>query len=119
MGELFQSLKEECLLIGISHFDFWELTYGEIVELLQANNKKEKKRLQEKAVFDYNLSQLIGQNVQAMLSKDAKLPKLHEIYPSLFDEPEEKENPQPDWQQAKQWLLKYSKAHNQKRKGVK
>lgn len=45
--------------------------------------------MKEKASNIYSLASLIGMNIANLLSKNAKVPNIEEIYPTLFGEEKE------------------------------
>ena len=97
---------------GVDAREFYEYTIIEINLTIDGYRKK----LATKAAMDYKLADLIGASVNRLLSKNAKMPTLHEAYPGLIAP----ERPaQQDWRVAKQRLLQYAEANNAKRRGVK
>lgn len=80
-------------------------------------------RLKNKAVFDYQLADLIGISSARMLSKDVTLPTIEEVYPSLF-EAKEKEEEGPTVKDdimtiSQNRFLAFARAHNARmQKGV-
>lgn len=111
---MFEYTLPIALECGISHWDYWDLTYGEISQLIKVHNKKEKQRLQEQAAFNYSLANLIGLSVARLMDKNAKYPPIEEAYPNLFD-PEQLKPKKQDWRVAAERLRKYAEAHNKKR----
>lgn len=71
---------------GISEYDFWNMTLGELERAIASKQRVEKMRAQEKASFDYALANLIGQSMSRLYSKNAKYPEIYNAYPSLFKE---------------------------------
>lgn len=117
MTELFEGMLPIALQCGISIFEYWDMTYGEITLTIKAFNDSTVNKLKEKAIMDYQLANMIGLSVARLMDKNAKYPKIEELYPSLF----EVENTQPkqiDWRIAKERLMKYTDAHNRKRGSV-
>lgn len=114
MEDLFEQLLPSALECGISLFDFWDLTFGEISLYISIHNKKEKLRIQEQAAFNYSLANLIGISVTRLMDKNSKYPSIEEAYPNLFDSLEVQPKQQ-DWRIAKERLMKYAEAHNNKR----
>ncbi len=115
MEELFEKLKEQCLIIGMSHEEFWNATYGEIVDIIKANNKRQKQDLQKQASLDYQLANLIGISASRMLDSKTEMPPLEKAYPSLFEQKEEESKPkQQDYQLMKARLMQYAQSHNAK-----
>ena len=119
MNALFDSLLKVALTSHISILDFWEMTYGEIVYTIRANNETEINSLKELAAMNYHLANLIGLSVARLTDKDAKYPSLYEAFPTLFEEEieeqEEVEIVNNDWILIKDRLLSYASAHNNKR----
>jgi hypothetical protein len=71
--------------MGISEFDFWNMTFAELDRAIASKRRIEKVRAQEKASFDYILADLIGRSVGRIYSSTTKIPEISEAYPSLFD----------------------------------
>jgi len=115
MGEVFEGLKESCLMIGMTHLQFWESTYGEIIDIINAHNKNKKEEMQETATMNYQLANLIGISVGRLMDKKAKMPPLEEAYPSLFDSKKDEEPKQQDWRVFKARMMQYATSHNQKK----
>lgn len=66
-----------------------------IAELERAIDSKKRVILQEqkqKATFDYALADLIGRSVARIHSSTNTMPKISDIYPTLFNEEEIEEN---------------------------
>lgn len=64
------------------------MTIAELVRLIESLKRREKERLREKAVFDYNLANLIGKSMSRIFSSSNTYPELNEAYPDLFDSEE-------------------------------
>ena len=114
MEGMFKQLLPIAIECGISHWEFWDLTFGEISLLIKVRNKREKQRLQEAAAFNYSLAHLIGLSVARLMDKNAKYPPIHEAFPNLFDDVDLTPKKQ-DWRIAKERLMRYAEAHNKKR----
>lgn len=61
------------------------MTLAELERVISSRRRTEKLRLQEKAVFDYRLADLIGYSVARTQSSANKMPELGAAYPELFD----------------------------------
>lgn len=61
---------------------------AEVERYLLSYQRREEKRLKEKASFDYKLADLIGISCGRMMSKNPKFPEIYEIYPNLFQKEE-------------------------------
>jgi len=114
MEELFDMLLPICLECGVNIFDFWELTYGEIILVVNNYKQKEKARIQETAYFNYALANLIGISVARLIDKNAVYPSIHEVFPNIFVDAAVKPQQQ-DWRIAKDRMMKFTTAHNKKR----
>lgn len=71
---------------GITEFDFWEMTPAEIVRAIESKNRIKKLEAQEKASYDYIQANLIIKGISIVLGDKSSLPKIEEVYPSLFDD---------------------------------
>lgn len=76
---------DNALDLGISEFDFWDMTLAELERLFNSKKRMQKERAQEKAYFDYTLANLIGISVARAFNKSNEMPPIEEAYPSLFD----------------------------------
>ncbi len=67
---------------------FWELSIGEIVDLIQSKTKKIVKEMKLKARFDESLADQIAERVGIILSgkKDIEPLKLYDRFPTLFED---------------------------------
>lgn len=79
------------LEVGISHFDFWDMTFGEVIETIKAYQKRKKEELKERAMMDFKLSQCIGIQVACILSDKNKPREFMEIYDFLYSDEEKEE----------------------------
>lgn len=80
--------------MGISEYDFWNMTLAEFDRAIESKRRVEKMRAQERASFDYILADLIGRSIGRLYSSTTKIPELSEAYPSLFDSKEVEEHKQ-------------------------
>ena len=79
-------LKDISLQCGISIFDFWEMTFGEVVDCINAYNNKKNNDLKEQAIMDYIQAQTIVNGIASMLSKENKQKTITEMYSFIFEE---------------------------------
>lgn len=96
--------------------DFWDMTLAELKRLLASKSRMKKARDQERASFDYTLSELIGRSVARIYSNTAKMPSIEEVYPTLFDDAKQIEE-QKAAKEAELFALKFKQfaaAHNKK-----
>lgn len=105
LEELFNKLLLVALRCGVGVFEFWELTYEEIVLIIQNYSTIQKEQRQDKAVGDYTLAYLVG------CAFGGKLPDIEEIHPHLFDKPKANNN---SWILQKERMLDYANWHNKK-----
>ena len=76
---------------GINEQDFWCMTIGELQRAFESKVRVQKIEAQERASFDYILSDNIGRSVAKIYGSANKMPTLSEAYPSLFDKAQEQE----------------------------
>ena len=74
--------------MGISEYDFWNMTFAELNRALSSKQRVLKMEQQEKALFDYILADLVGRSVGRIYSNSARLPEIATVYPALFDDEE-------------------------------
>lgn len=74
------------LQIGLSVFDFWEMTLGEILISIKAYKSKKDFELKERAYMDYKLSMCISNSVARLFNEDNEPMSLLETYPELYKE---------------------------------
>lgn len=67
------------------------MTVAELTRLIESKNRMERRRVREKANFDYILADLIGRSLARLNNKSATYPDISKVYPSLFDSEEIKE----------------------------
>jgi hypothetical protein len=79
---------------GITEQQFWEMTIGELTRAFKSLQRVEKQRAREKAIFDYNLADMIGRSIGRFYASSNKMPDISEVYPSLFDSKEIQEKRQ-------------------------
>ena len=77
---------------GISEFEFWEMTPGEVVRLVQSRARVRRLEAQEKASYDYILANLIIKGIGMTLGSKESFPTLEQAYPGIFDDLAEKRN---------------------------
>lgn len=84
MEEFIDRLLDSALDHGISEFDFWEMTPGEVNRSIQSRNRVRKIEAQEKASYDYIQACLIIKGIGITLGGKGTFPGLEEAYPSIF-----------------------------------
>lgn len=62
------------------------MTLGEVKRAIESKLRVDKVRAQERASFDYILSNLIGASIGCALDSNATMPPIEEVYGSLFAE---------------------------------
>lgn len=82
---------ENALDADITEAQFWDMTIGELNRAIASKIRRDRARAQEKASMDYALADLIGRSIARIYSSSAKMPEISEVYPSLFDSEELKE----------------------------
>ena len=95
------------------------MTIAELIRAIDSYKRCYKAQERQQAAFDYILADAVGRSVARLYSSSARMPKLYELYPSLFDGEEAQEH-----EQAKRDELsairfrQFAQAHNNKIKGA-
>ena len=92
LEEWIEKLLTKSLDFGISEFDFWDMTPGEVIRSIESRARVRKVEAQEKATYDYVLANLIVKGVNISLGSKGSFPTIEEAYPNLFDDMVEKRN---------------------------
>lgn len=71
--------------MGITEFDFWNMTLAELERAMKSKQRVQKQEAQERASFDYILADLIGRSVGRLYSSSTHIPDISEVYPTLFE----------------------------------
>ena len=79
---------ETCLDYGIKENEFWNMSISELTRQVESYKRVEKKRLQEKATYDYIQANLIGLYIGRVYSSSVNILSLEEAYKGLFDDDE-------------------------------
>jgi hypothetical protein len=111
----FKRLLIKCLEAGITEEFFWNSTYGEMLRYMKAYSNRLLRERQDKAFFDYQLSNLIGISVSRLFSSDSKFPEIHEAYPSIFEPPTQEEIMALEAMKMKARMIEYTEHHNAKK----
>lgn len=94
------------------------MTIAEVIRAIESHNRRYKAQAKEKAAFDYLLADAIGRSISRIYSSTATMPKLYELYPSLFDSEEVKEQEQIKRDEISVLRFKqFAAAHNERYKG--
>jgi hypothetical protein len=99
---------------GITAYNYWDMTYGEIVDTITAHNKRKKSQMQQDASLYYSLANLIGLSVGRLLDEKIKMPEITDAFPTLFDDIIPKKPVQTDWRIIKERMTDF--ANNKKSK---
>lgn len=93
------------------------MTIAELIRTIESYNRRYTTQQRQQAAFDYILADAVGRSVARLYSSAAKMPKLYELYPSLFDseEAQEKEQAMRDKLSAMRFK-QFAQAHNNKYK---
>lgn len=91
------------------------MTLAELERLMDSKVRVKKRKAQEKASYDYVLSDLIGRSIARIYSSSATMPEISEAYPTLFDskEIEEQKSAKKAELSAIRFKL-FAEAHNNK-----
>lgn len=95
------------------------MTIAEIMRAIESHNRQYKAQAKEKAAFDYILADAIGRSIARVYSSSATMPQLYELYPSIFDSAEIREQKQKKMDELSVLRFKqFAAAHNNKIKGA-
>lgn len=111
----FSDLLIKCLEAGITEEFFWKSTYGEMLRYMKAYSNILLRERQNKASFDYQLSNLIGISVSRLFNSDSKLPEIYDAYPSIFEPPSEEDIAKVEAMKMKARMIEYTEHHNAKK----
>lgn len=95
--------------------EFWNLSYGEIVDAMKSQQTRKQQKLKEKIASDYRLSSLIYYHVSKLLDSESKVPDMWEMYPELFREEKlhyEKKEKEAEMAAYKAKMIDYALRHN-------
>jgi hypothetical protein len=81
MGELLKAMYPMAVKVGIPADKYWSMTYGEIMEEIDAISFRRESELKEKAMLDYTSAQLITKGFH----QPDKMPKIEEAYKVFED----------------------------------
>ena len=110
----FKDLLLKCLEAGITEEFFWNSTYGEMLRYMTAYSNRLLRERQDRASFDYQLSNLIGISVSRLFSSDSHFPDLYEAYPTIFEKPSEAEESYAKAMELKARMMEYTEHHRAK-----
>lgn len=101
------NLLENSLDYGLSELEFWEMTPGEVVRLVNSRYRVRKLEAKEKATYDYVLANLIVKGFSIVMGSKDNFPALEEAYPKLFDEEVEARDEQIQEQKEQLSVLRF------------
>ena len=110
--EYIEELLKVAIQAGISYSDFLEMTIGEVTLIVEAYNKKQEEEYKIQLSLDYQLASNIAYFVGLTLN-GKQIPSLQKVYPSLFNEVEQKEVKSSTIQ--KELLIDFAIRHNKMR----
>lgn len=106
---------DNALDIGISEFDFWNMTIAELERAFASKMRIDKQRAQEQATYDYVLADLIGRSIARIYNSANHMPDISEVYPTLFDSQEIAEKKQEKKAELSVLRFKqFAQSHNKK-----
>lgn len=76
--------------LGISEFDFWNMTLREIENYARSKQRVRRMENQEKATYDYIQATLIIKGVGLVLGSKEEFPSVEQAYPGVFEDLVEK-----------------------------
>lgn len=70
------------------------MTIAELMRAIESKKRINEHDFKQRAIFDYNLAELIGRSVARCFSSQNTMPQLYELYPALFDSEDAQEKQQ-------------------------
>ena len=83
MAELFDYIKESALLSGINIREYYDYSYAEILDSINAYNKQNEYILKQNTMNGYNVARMTANFVGCILCGE-DMPSIEDIYPSIF-----------------------------------
>lgn len=119
MSDIAQQLLQPAINLGLSEFDFWNMTKAEIERYMEGAIW----RMKTKAQFDYCLADLIGVSVARVMSNEVEYPPIDKVYPTLFQntaaEEKQRQEEEARIEDSKNRFLEFALKHNARmREGV-
>ncbi len=93
---------------------YWDMTYGEIIEAIEGNQRRTKLQMQIQANLVYQLGALVG---VAFNEPDKYPSSVKEAFPKLFEDLIDDEPKQQDWQIMKARIEEYNNAYLKQKRG--
>lgn len=111
-------MLDNALDCGIAEADFWQMTIAELDRAVASRNRIVQREAKERASFDYILASLIGRAVSMTMASGGSFPELHEVYPSIFGDAENRKAQEEQKQQLSVLrFIHFAEAHNNRYKG--
>lgn len=79
-------LRDECVKAGLSEFDYWRMTVGEVSRWVDSYNFQYRQHLKDNIQTQYMASMVIVKGVNKVLTGKGDIPTINELYPELFPE---------------------------------
>lgn len=122
LTEYIYQCLDSALDCGLTEFDFWSMTIGEIKRAIDSKIRREKRELQQQALLDYIQADLIGRSVGRFLVGDkVEYPTPEEAYTSLFEDKAKARKEEIENKRAELSVLRFKQFanfHNKKFKEV-
>lgn len=103
---MFDELYKVAIRNGIKSYEFWDMSYGEIIDTIQAYNDNKIEEMKLNAFISYNNACLVAKGVSNAFG-GGTFPAIHEAFPTLFEAPK---LVQQDSELMKARIMEYAKA---------
>lgn len=110
--QLFETLYTAAIKCGISVFDYWNYTYGEIVDLINAYRENQEEKQKQQLETNYQIA-LLTSIFTNRANNGKQPPAIYEVYPDAFGDLKEQEQDN-SWIFLKEQMIDYAEKHNQK-----
>lgn len=96
------------------------MTLAELIRAVESYKRQHKSRDKQQAAFDYILADAVGRSISRLYAASNKLPKIYELYPSLFDSTEIQQQEQARRDELSAMRFKqFAAAYNSKKEAAK
>lgn len=93
MSDMAWQVLQPAINLGLEEDKFWNMTLAEVGRWIDGASWRHK----SKAQYDYILADLIGRSIARVISDEATMPDIEDVYPNLFEKKQAvEETPQRD-----------------------
>lgn len=105
--EVIEKLLDASLKIGLSEFDFWEMTIGEVDRFIESYNWRKSQQEKQNAFLVYSTANLIGMKMADVLNGTNNMPEVYDVFPDIFPEEQAKREEEEQNRKEEETRLKF------------